>query len=231
MIRCATVACFVATFACTAISGAVAGADAVARAGAAGGVSAGASTGASAGATAGATAGAAQKGRIVRTTDLRDLPTSGSTLIEVVPANTEIAVLERQGGWYRVALPSREGWVRLTAVRFATATPSSSGGLTASLGFLKSGRSAVQTGTVTTGVRGLSEADLASSVPDPEAVDALDALAAAPDDARQHARALGLKATEVPFIKAQPKDKDAKKDGKGQKGKQDKSEDDDEEGG
>ena len=47
---------------------------------------------------------------------------------------------------------------------------------------------------VTTGVRGLSETDLANSVPDPEAVDALDAYAVAPDDAKQHARTLGLKA-------------------------------------
>lgn len=196
------------------------------------GTPAGTTSGASAGAAAGTTAGVAQKGRIVRTTDLRDLPTTGSTLIEVVPANTEVAVLERQGGWYRVALPSREGWVRLTAVRFATATPSSSsGGLTASLGFLKSGRSAVQTGTVTTGVRGLSETDLANSVPDPAAVDALDALAVTPDDARQHARGLGLKATEVPFIKAEPSEKDERKDGKRKKGKQDKAEDDEEEGG
>ena len=183
--------------------------------------------GAAAGATAGATAGAGQKGRIVRATDLREQPTAGSGLVEVVPANTEVAVLERQGGWYRIALPSRDGWVRLTAVRFATATPSSSGGLNASLGFLKSGRSAVQTGTVTTGVRGLSETDLANSVPDPEAVDALDAYAVVPDDAKQHARSLGLKATEVQFVKP-PKDKDGKKDGKGKKGK---AEDDEEEGG
>ena len=192
------------------------------------GVAAGAAAGATAGAAAGATAGAGQKGRIVRATDLRELPSAGSALVEVVPANTEVAVLERQGGWYRVALPSRDGWVRLTAVRFATATPSSSGGLSASLGFLKSGRSAVQTGTVTTGVRGLSETDLANSVPDPEAVDALDAYAVAADDATQHARSLGLKATEVQFIKAPPKDKDGGKDGKGKKGK---AEDDEEEGG
>lgn len=168
-----------------------------------------------------AKADAAQKGRIVRATDLRDQPASAGTLLEVVPANTEVAVLERQGGWYRVALPARDGWVRLTAIRFATATPSSSGGLTASLDFLKSGRSAVQTGTVTTGVRGLSETDLQNSVPDPEAVDRLDALVVAQDDARQHAQALGLKPVEVEFIK--PPADGNKKD---KKGKKDKDEED-----
>ena len=178
-----------------------------------------------AGAATTATSPAKQPGRIVRATDLRDLPASDGKLLEVVQPNTEVAVLERMGGWYRVALPTREGWIRLTAVRFATATPSSGGGLTASLGFLRSGRSAVQTGTVTTGVRGLSETDLVNSVPDPAAVDALDALAVAAEDAQQHARALGLKATEVKFIKPPEKDKDEKKGGKGKKQKDDDEED------
>lgn len=171
---------------------------------------------------AGAPASAAQKGRVVRATDLRDKPDSTGKLLEVVPANTEVSVVERQGGWYKVALPSRDGWVRLTAVRFATATPAASGGLTSSLAFLKSGRSAVQTGTVTTGVRGLSETDLQNSVPAPEAVDALDALVVAPDDARQHAKSLGLKPVEVEFIKPPEPDKESKK----KKGK-----DDEEDGG
>lgn len=171
-----------------------------------------------------------QKGRVVRVTDLRDLPASDGKLLEVLQANVEVAVAERQGGWYKVRIGNRQGWVRLTAVRFATATPSSpqSGGLTASLGFLKSGRSAVQTGTVTTGVRGLSETDLANSTPDPEAVDALDQLAVAPDDARQHAQALGLGATKVDFIKAPQADK---KGGKKSKGGKDKDGDDEEDGG
>lgn len=190
------------------------------------------SPGSSAGVTAGsgAVAGAAQKARVVRTTDLRAQPSSDSALLEVVAAQTEVAVLERQGGWYRVALPSRDGWMRLTAVRFASATPAASGGLTASLGFLKSGRSAVQTGTVTTGVRGLSETDLANSVPDPEAVDALDGLAVSGDDAAHHARELGLKAKEIPFIKAPAKDDEGGKDSRKNKGKKPKD-DDEEEGG
>lgn len=192
------------------------------------GVTAGA--GAGAGAVAGAVAGAAQKARVVRTTDLRAQPSSDSALLEVVAAQTEVAVLERQGGWYRVALLSRDGWMRLTAVRFASATPAASGGLTASLGFLKSGRSAVQTGTVTTGVRGLSETDLANSVPDPEAVDALDGLAVSGDDAAHHARELGLKAKEIPFIKAPAKDDEGGKDSRKNKGKKPKD-DDEEEGG
>lgn len=150
-----------------------------------------------------------QKARTVRATDFRDLPSSDGKLLVVVPANTEIAVAERRGGWYRVRVTGREGWMRLTAVRFASATPDSSGGFTAPLAFLKSGRSAAQTGTVTTGVRGLSETDLANSTPDPAAVDALEALAIPASDAEGYARELGLASIKVKFVKLPKKpDKD-----------------------
>ena len=163
--------------------------------------------------------GPAQTGRSVRTTDLRATASATATLVEVVPANAELQVFERQGGWYRVKHAGKDGWVRLTAVRFASATPSSgSGGLTASLGFLRSGRSAAQTGTVTTGVRGLSETDLQNAVPDEAAVDRLDGLAVPKADAESQARDLGLRATTVEFLKPVKDDDD--KDGKDSKDKE-----------
>lgn len=155
-----------------------------------------------------------QTGRTVRTTDLRADATSASAMVKVIAANTEVVVHERRGGWYRIDAGTERGWIRLTAVRFATATPSSSGGLSSSLGFLRSGRSAAQGGTVTTGVRGLSETDLANSTPDEDAVDALDALAVGADDARSNAAANGLNATKVDFVKLPKKGKKDKKDKK-----------------
>lgn len=151
-------------------------------------------------------AATAQKARTVRATDLRDLPTGEGKLVEVIPANVDVVVVERRGGWYRVRISQREGWMRLTAVRFATATPDASGSFTAPLAFLRSGRSGAQTGTVTTGVRGLSETDLANSTPDTAAVDALEARAVPQAEAEAHASELGLVAAKVPFIKAPKKD-------------------------
>ena len=150
------------------------------------------------------------KARTVRATDLRDHPASEGKLLEVVPANSDLLVRERRGGWYHVVRGEQDGWVRLTAVRFATTTPSSSGGITAPLAFLRSGRSAVQTGTVTTGVRGLSEVDLANATPNPSAVSALDPHAVTPEDARAFAARIGLVATAVEFVKVHKKDKDHK---------------------
>ena len=160
-----------------------------------------------------------QKARTVRATDLRDHPVSDGKLLEVVPANSDLLVRERQGGWYHVVRGEQDGWVRLTAVRFATTTPSSSGGISAPLAFLRSGRSAVQTGTVTTGVRGLSEVDLANATPNPSAVSALDTHAVMPEDARAYAARIGLAATAVEFVKVHKKGKDHKgKDDEGDGG-------------
>jgi hypothetical protein len=141
----------------------------------------------------------AQAARVARAADLRAEPANGAELLQVLAADTQIGVLERRGGWYRVTVGEGGGWLRLTAVRFATGAQSD-GGASASLRFLQSGRKGVTTGTVTTGVRGLSEADLANAVPDPAAVDRLDALAVPADDARRYAADLKLQAVKVDYV-------------------------------
>lgn len=161
-----------------------------------------------------AAAPAAQSGRVARTTDLRDKPANDGAMLRVVPANTAIAVGERKGGWYRVTVEGAEGWMRLSAVRFGTpgAGDAAKGGSSA-LTFLQSGRSAVTTGTVTTGVRGLSEEGLSKAEPDRAAVAALDALAVTADDARGYAGELPTAAISVEYVKV-PDKKDAKRKNK-----------------
>lgn len=151
---------------------------------------------------------AAQAGRVARTTDLRDKPANDGAMLRVVPANTTITVAERQGGWYRVTVDGVAGWLRLSAVRFGAPVPGTKTGAAAStLGFLQSGRSAVTTGSVTTGVRGLSEESLARAEPNHAAVAALDALAVSGDEARKYAAELPLAAASVAYVK--PPDKKA----------------------
>ena len=146
---------------------------------------------------------AAQSGRVARTTDLRDKPANDGAMLRVVPANTVIEVAERQGGWYRATVDGTAGWMRLSAVRFGTTGLSTKGA--APLSFLQSGRSAVTTGSVTTGVRGLSEEGLSRAEPDHAAVTALDALTVSGDDARKFAAELPLAAISVDYVK--PPDK------------------------
>lgn len=158
-----------------------------------------------------------QSGRVARTTDLRDKPANDGEMLLVVQANTLVEVAERQGGWYRVAVEGQSGWMRLSAVRFGAASAKSG---SSPLGFLQSGRSAVTKGSVTTGVRGLSEEGLQRAEPNHAAVTALDALAVPSDDARRFAGELPLAAVSVAYVappekKAERKSKRRPKDAGG----------------
>lgn len=154
---------------------------------------------------------ATQSGRVARTTDLRDKPANDGAMLRVVPADTVVEVAERQGGWYRVSVEGVAGWMRLSAVRFGApgAVGKASGGASP-LSFLQSGRSAVTTGSVTTGVRGLSEEGLQRAEPNHAAVAALDALAVSSEDARRYAAEMPVAAVTVGYVKA-PEKRDEKK--------------------
>lgn len=165
-----------------------------------------------------ATPSSAQSGRVARTTDLREQPANDGAMLRVVPANTVVEVAGRQGGWYKVTVDGQAGWLRLSAVRFAAASAAAASGEGSSpLRFLQSGRSAVTKGSVTTGVRGLSEEGLERAQPNHAAVAALDALAVPGDDARKFAGELPLSAVSVAYI-APPEKKDEKKSKRKSKG-------------
>jgi uncharacterized protein YgiM (DUF1202 family) len=166
-----------------------------------------------------AVAATAQTARVARTTDLRDRPANDGAMLRVVPANTAVEVAERQGGWYKVSIAGQAGWMRLSAVRFGAASASSGAqGGSSTLGFLQSGRSAVTKGSVTTGVRGLSEEGLQRAEPNHAAVAALDGLAVTGDDARRYAGELPLAAASVAYVSAPEKDKDERKSKRKSKG-------------
>lgn len=150
---------------------------------------------------------AVQPGRVARTTDLRDKPANDGAMLKVVQANTVVEVAERQGGWYKVTVDGASGWMRISAIRFGTTVASSGGGGGSALSFLQSGRSAVTSGTVTTGVRGLSEETLQKAEPNYTAVAALDSIAVTGDDARGYAGELPTTAVKVDYVAAPDKDK------------------------
>jgi uncharacterized protein YgiM (DUF1202 family) len=143
-----------------------------------------------------------QPARVARAADLRDAPTADSKVLLAIPADTAVSVQARSGGWYKVRTDGGEGWVRLSAIRFATASGDSRGGLSAPLRILQTGRAAVTTGTVTTGVRGLTEAELQAATADPAAVAQLDRWAVGPTDAEAFAKQANLQASAVAELPA-----------------------------
>lgn len=137
---------------------------------------------------------------------MHDGPYSDANPIGSVPVNTIVTVLSRQGGWYKVRLPTGQtGWLPMTDLRLGNPgsggsnQPKSSG----SHGFFslfESGRSGASGTTATTGVRGLNTGDIANAKPDPAAVTELDQWMAKPEAARAFAEQLKLKAGKLDYL-------------------------------
>jgi len=121
-----------------------------------------------------ATAWAQEQAFTNRATELKDRAAPEAATVKSLGENTEVKVLQRNGGWTRVEAGGQQGWVRVFHLRFpATAeSGSASGGTLSSLSSaLGIGRSRSQTTTIaTTGIRGLSPEDLKNASPDAAAL-------------------------------------------------------------
>lgn len=148
-----------------------------------------------------ASAFAADAGRVLREAPLRDAPYSDAAETATLAAETDVAVLERRGGWYRVEAGEHgEGWVRMTALRLGKPQEGGDSGAGSLLQFLSTGRSGSSGVTVATGIRGLDAADMTNARPDHEAVERLAAFRADPDEARRFAGAAALTGHELAYL-------------------------------
>ena len=135
-----------------------------------------------------------------RATELKDKAAPEAATLKALPENTELKVLQRNGGWTRVDAGGQQGWVRVFHLRFpATAQAASGGGglsgLTSALGF---GRQKSQTTTIaTTGIRGLSPEDLKNASPDNAALAKAHSYRADKPTAERYAREGKLATTKV----------------------------------
>lgn len=117
-------------------------------------------------------------------------------------ANTTVDILERRGGWLRIAAKGTSGWAKLHQVRVGggpQATKSGEG-----LAILKNvgetGRSGSTGIVATTGIRGLSAEGLRNAKPDPAAVKAIERYRVTASQAREYAKSAGLKEANVPAL-------------------------------
>ncbi|MDX5371644.1 MAG: SH3 domain-containing protein [Pseudomonadaceae bacterium] len=148
---------------------------------------------------AGAPAFAEVRGAVtIETTALRDSPGNAAAVVQQLPAQSRLSILQRQGGWYRVQTDAgQQGWVALLAVRFDKAAGAKGG----SIGALLQGSTAVEPASgVATGVRGISDDQLeggggAGGV----ALQRLDRYAASPGNARAFAQQGGLRSQTIAY--------------------------------
>jgi hypothetical protein len=128
-------------------------------------------------------------------TPYRDAKSAGQLL-----ANTKVDILERRGGWLKITAPGKTGWAKLHQVRAGEGPEGRNSG--EGLAILKSvsqtGRSGSQGIVATTGIRGMSAEALKNAKPDPAAVKKVDGYSVTASQARDYAKAAGLKEKNVP---------------------------------
>ena len=143
---------------------------------------------------------AAEPAFLLRATDLKKEPATDAQTVAALAENTGVETLERKGGWARVKAGAAEGWVRLLALRYGgpgAARQGDSGALQL-FNVARTGTSGTQ---VTTGVRGLDAAMIASARPNPAELARLTQFAATPDAAAGFAAQGQLQRQQVREVK------------------------------
>jgi hypothetical protein len=155
---------------------------------------------------------AAESGYTYQPTDLKVRPFLDADTLLRLPAQTRVEILLRQGAWMQIRTPDkRDGWVRMLSVRLGSpdAKPGG-GGILAAIGIGSRPRPQT-TATVTTGVRGFSEEDLAKAEPNPVEAEKMKGFAAKPADANRIAQSGGLASKPVPYFDEDGKPLEPKK--------------------
>lgn len=145
---------------------------------------------------------AAETGYTLRATEVKDKPFLDAETVVTLPEKTTVEIVTRQGAWMQVKTKEvKSGWVRMLSVRLGSPDqkPQTSGNLLSAIGIGNRPRT-TSSSTVTTGVRGFSEEDLANAKPNPAEVERMKGFAAAPPEATDFAKAGKLAAQEVAYF-------------------------------
>lgn len=136
-------------------------------------------------------------GVMSRDAKLRAEPNTSAASRGSLAAQAPVEMLERKGGWYRIKTvqgQALDGWVRLADVRVERNESAGGAGVQ---GYLGSGRAGARDSVATTGIRGLSETDIANAQPDFAALSQLARYSTTPADVSAHAARLGLRSQTV----------------------------------
>ena len=134
--------------------------------------------------------------------DLKATPHSDAKAAGQLAAHTTPEILERRGGWLRISGAGKSGWAKLHQVRAGEGpeTKRSGEGLAILKNVGQTGRSGSTGIVATTGIRGMSAEELKNAKPDPAAVQAVERYRANANQAREYAKAAGLKEANVPAL-------------------------------
>lgn len=150
---------------------------------------------------------AAESGYTLRPTELKDKPFLDAATVVTLPEKTQVEIVTRQGAWMQIRTKNnQQGWVRMLSVRLGSPDQKtrSGGNLLSAIGIASRPRPTT-TATVTTGVRGFSEEDLAKAAPNAAELAKMKGFAATAADAQQLAAQGKLDPRQVAYFDADGK--------------------------
>lgn len=144
---------------------------------------------------------AAEAGYALRATEVKAKPFLDAETVTTLAEKARVEIITRQGAWMQIKTTEKQqGWVRMLSVRLGSPDQKPQGGnLLAAIGISSRPRPAT-TATVTTGVRGFSEEDLAKAAPNPAEVAKLKGYAVPAAEAARFAGSGNLSAREVAYF-------------------------------
>jgi uncharacterized protein YgiM (DUF1202 family) len=138
-----------------------------------------------------------------RQTELKAEPKVEAATVATLPEGTNVKAVARQSGWTKVEAEQKSGWVRVFHLRFkSTVGESSEGGGSKLLSFLGGAKREPDKQIATVGVRGLSEQDLKSASPNPEAFKKMQSFRADKPTGERYAHEAKLAAVSVEYVES-----------------------------
>jgi hypothetical protein len=143
---------------------------------------------------------AAETGTTLKADSLRAEPYADAKTVGTFAKNEKVDILTKQGAWLKVKTKKTTGWVRLLSVKRGSTSSSSatSGALN-----VATGRAGTGQVVATTGVRGLSEADLKNAKFNETEIHKMESNTLSPGQGQQFASTGGLKAIKFNYLPAQ----------------------------
>lgn len=141
----------------------------------------------------------AEPATTTRSTELKAQPTSDAITLATLPEKEKIETIKRQGAWIQVkSADGKIGWLRMLSLRLGNSeSQKTTSGLGSLLGF---GRSTTTGGTVTTGVRGLSEEDLENAKPNPAELEKMEKFSVNKTQAKRFATSAKLQSQDLEYL-------------------------------
>lgn len=135
----------------------------------------------------------------VRSTALKAKPYADAATLITLDQRSRVVVEARRASWMQVKARDKTGWVKMLSLQFSYADQNKTGdnGLRALFNVASGGG---RGGSVTTGVRGLSEENLKNAHPDPQALKVVQDYAVNQAEAKKFADAGRLHAQDLSYV-------------------------------